>query len=50
MIGRPHVILSTYGTVSQDTEFLQDIDWATVVLDEAQNIKKHANFTIKSHS
>ncbi|WP_369354326.1 DEAD/DEAH box helicase [Lysinibacillus capsici] len=36
---RPHVILSTYGTVSQDTEFLQNIDWATVVLDEAQNIK-----------
>lgn len=36
---RPHVILSTYGTVSQDTEFLKDIEWATVVLDEAQNIK-----------
>ena len=42
---RPHVILSTYGTVSQDTEFLQNIDWAAVVLDEAQNIKicKHYN-------
>ncbi|MFJ7668471.1 DEAD/DEAH box helicase [Lysinibacillus sp. NPDC097195] len=36
---KPHIILSTYGTVSQDTEFLQMIDWATVVLDEAQNIK-----------
>ncbi len=36
---KPHVILSTYGTVSQDAEFLQAIDWATVVLDEAQNIK-----------
>lgn len=36
---KPHVILSTYGTVSQDTEFLQDIEWSTVVLDEAQNIK-----------
>lgn len=36
---RPHVILSTYGTVSQDTEFLQNIEWATIVLDEAQNIK-----------
>lgn len=35
----PHVILSTYGTVSQDAEFLQDVEWATVVLDEAQNIK-----------
>lgn len=36
---RPHIILSTYGTVSQDTDFLQLIDWSTVVLDEAQNIK-----------
>ena len=36
---RPQVILSTYGTVSQDTEFLQEIDWTAVVLDEAQNIK-----------
>ncbi|MGN4126694.1 DEAD/DEAH box helicase [Lysinibacillus sphaericus] len=36
---KPHVILSTYGTVSQDAEFLQEIDWTTVVLDEAQNIK-----------
>ncbi|MFY0518382.1 DEAD/DEAH box helicase [Lysinibacillus sp. UGB7] len=36
---KPHVILSTYGTVSQDAEFLQVIDWTTVVLDEAQNIK-----------
>ncbi|KOP78000.1 helicase [Lysinibacillus sp. FJAT-14745] len=36
---KPHVILSTYGTVSQDTEFLQEVEWAAVVLDEAQNIK-----------
>ena len=36
---KPQVILSTYGTVSQDAEFLQMIDWTTVVLDEAQNIK-----------
>lgn len=36
---QPQVILSTYGTVSQDAEFLQEIEWATVVLDEAQNIK-----------
>lgn len=41
LVGRekPHVILSTYGTVSQDAEFLQEVEWATVVLDEAQNIK-----------
>ncbi|MEK4530510.1 DEAD/DEAH box helicase [Solibacillus sp. FSL K6-1554] len=36
---RPHVILSTYGTVTQDADDLQLIDWATVALDEAQNIK-----------
>ena len=36
---RPHIILSTYGTISQDAEFLQPLSWSTVVLDEAQNIK-----------
>lgn len=36
---RPNVILSTYGTVTQDIEFLQSIDWSAVTLDEAQNIK-----------
>ncbi|MEK4228371.1 DEAD/DEAH box helicase [Solibacillus sp. FSL H8-0538] len=36
---KPHVILSTYGTVSQDAEFLQQVEWSTVTLDEAQNIK-----------
>lgn len=33
------VILTTYGTITQDIEFLQDVQWASVVLDEAQNIK-----------
>ena len=36
---RPHVILSTYGTVTQDSDDLQQIDWSTIALDEAQNIK-----------
>lgn len=36
---RPHIMLSTYGTVTQDAEELQFIDWSTVALDEAQNIK-----------
>lgn len=35
----PQVVLSTYGTISQDVEFLDSIDWAVVTLDEAQNIK-----------
>lgn len=33
------VILTTYGTVTQDIGFLQEVTWASVVLDEAQNIK-----------
>lgn len=36
---RPHIVLTTYGTISQDAEFLQQVDWSTVTLDEAQNIK-----------
>ncbi|MEL4024022.1 DEAD/DEAH box helicase [Lysinibacillus endophyticus] len=36
---QPNVVLTTYGTISQDIEFLQYIDWSTVALDEAQNIK-----------
>lgn len=36
---RPDVVLSTYGTVSQDAEFLQNVEWTNVTLDEAQNIK-----------
>lgn len=36
---KPNIVLSTYGTISQDIEFLEHIDWATVTLDEAQNIK-----------
>lgn len=36
---KPHVVLSTYGTITQDIEFLEPVEWATVTLDEAQNIK-----------
>lgn len=36
---KPNIVLSTYGTISQDIEFLEHLDWATVTLDEAQNIK-----------
>lgn len=35
----PQVVLSTYGTISQDVAFLEAVDWAVVTLDEAQNIK-----------
>lgn len=36
---KPHIILSTYGTATQDADDLQAIEWSSVVLDEAQNIK-----------
>lgn len=36
---QPHVVLTTYGTVSSDAEVLAQMQFATIVLDEAQNIK-----------
>ena len=33
------VILTTYDVVSRDIDFLEDVSWGLVVLDEAQNIK-----------
>ncbi|MCG7343934.1 DEAD/DEAH box helicase [Sporosarcina sp. ACRSL] len=36
---KPDVILTTYGTVTQDDETLKDTVFASIALDEAQNIK-----------
>ncbi|MCM3390325.1 DEAD/DEAH box helicase [Ureibacillus chungkukjangi] len=36
---KPNVVLSSYGTISQDIDFLEHVNWASVALDEAQNIK-----------
>ncbi|WP_042470947.1 DEAD/DEAH box helicase [Bacillus ndiopicus] len=36
---KPQIVLSTYGTISQDAEFLQYLNWSSIILDEAQNIK-----------
>lgn len=33
------VVITTYGTMSQDIEMLAGIQWRAVILDEAQNIK-----------
>lgn len=33
------IILTTYGTVTQDIDLLESLEWANVTLDEAQNIK-----------
>ena len=35
----PDVILTTYGTATQDSEFLTTFPFASITLDEAQNIK-----------
>ena len=35
----PQLVVTTFGTVTQDIEFLQTIDWNIIGLDEAQNIK-----------
>lgn len=36
---QPHIILTTYGTISQDADFMEQVKWSTIILDEAQNIK-----------
>ncbi len=36
---KPDVVLTTYGTASQDSEMLAEIEFASITLDEAQNIK-----------
>ncbi|KXH84002.1 DEAD/DEAH box helicase [Sporosarcina sp. HYO08] len=36
---KPNVILTTYGTASQDGEQLAEVQFASITLDEAQNIK-----------
>ncbi|MDT8324864.1 MAG: SNF2-related protein, partial [Bacteroidota bacterium] len=36
---RAALVISTYGLLHRDESFLRDIEWAGVLLDEAQNIK-----------
>lgn len=33
------IIITSYGTIRNDMEFISGIDWDTIILDEAQNIK-----------
>lgn len=35
------VILTTYGTLRNDIDFLKQIEFAGIILDESQNIKRH---------
>lgn len=45
---RPEIIVTTYGTITQDIEFLQNISWNVIGLDEAQNIKNMQTMQSKS--
>jgi hypothetical protein len=39
------VVITTYGTAVRDIEAIAKVDWACLVLDEAQAIKNHTNET-----
>lgn len=42
------LVLTTYGLLRRDAALLAGIDWATVVLDEAQNIKNASSATARA--
>ena len=44
-VAEADVLLTTYGTAVRDIDALDDIDWATLVLDEAQVIKNPTSDT-----
>ena len=35
----PKIVVTTFGTVTQDESFMQEVEWNIIGLDEAQNIK-----------
>jgi SNF2 family DNA or RNA helicase len=35
------MVLSSYGLIARDIDFLREVPWAGIVLDEAQNIRNH---------
>jgi SNF2 family DNA or RNA helicase len=44
-VERADVVITTYGTAVRDIDAISDVDWACLVLDEAQAIKNHTNET-----
>jgi superfamily II DNA or RNA helicase len=44
-VERCDVVITTYGTAVRDIEAIAKVDWACLVLDEAQAIKNHTNET-----
>jgi SNF2 family DNA or RNA helicase len=47
-IGNVNLIITTYGVVRQDVEFLKDIEFSYLVIDESQAIKNPDSKTYKS--
>ncbi len=44
-VERADVVITTYGTAVRDIEAIAKVEWACVVLDEAQAVKNHTNET-----
>jgi hypothetical protein len=46
--GAGALVVTTYGLLRRDAELLAGVEWSTVVLDEAQNIKNAASATARA--
>jgi SNF2 family DNA or RNA helicase len=46
--GPRHVVLTSYGLLRRDAELLAQVEWSTLALDEAQNIKNAAAATTRA--
>lgn len=44
-VERADVVITTYGTAVRDIDAIAKVDWACLVLDEAQAVKNHTNET-----
>jgi SNF2 family DNA or RNA helicase len=44
-VQRCDVVITTYGTAVRDIDAIANVDWACLVLDEAQAVKNHTNET-----
>jgi SNF2 family DNA or RNA helicase len=47
-LAKDGLVVTTYGLLRRDAELLARVDWSTVVLDEAQNIKNAASATARA--
>ncbi len=44
-VDQADVVITTYGTAVRDIDAIAEVDWACLVLDEAQAVKNHTNET-----